>query len=112
MTKISWAGPWPCYDTTMITYQRAQEIRHAFERQYRTDGPKAIKDFTLLELKETLVHYAGRDEGEGFKVLINQRIAELETKAGRKYDSYIRAWMVIVSLAVALMAYKLREFLF
>ena len=58
----------------MVTHKRAQKIRQTFERQLKTDEPQGIDEFTLAELEQVLVHYAGRDEGAPFKVLIQQRI--------------------------------------
>ncbi len=96
----------------MIPSSRAQEIVHAFQRQYKTDGPKAIKGFTLLELIETETHLGKRDFNSGHRLLIRQRIAELGKKADRKHDRHIRAWNIINTLLIALLAYALRDQLF
>ena len=54
----------------MIPWKRAQEIIAAFSRQYKMDGPEAIKKFTLIELQETEAPLGNRDFNSGHRLLI------------------------------------------
>lgn len=87
----------------MITTQRAREIANAFGSRYKIEGLDAITEFSLLELQEAEVHFGEYGYNRGHRILIRQRIRELERIRDREQAGRIRAFGYVVRVLIGIL---------
>ena len=82
----------------MPTTEKTKNIIHSFN----TKNESGISKFSTKELKDAIVDLDWRNEGD--QKAIQYEIDEREKSSDRKYQSYIRAFSYIATLAIGILA--------
>jgi hypothetical protein len=91
---------------------RANEIVATFQRYQACNDRSEIDAISLSELRMTDEQLGQRDVGAGFRIAILNRIRDLDEEARRKHESKIRAWNLVVGIAVGLLVAGLAKLVF
>ena len=91
---------------------RANEIISAFQRYLASNDRSEINNIPVSELRMTDDQLGQRDVGAGFRIAILNRIRELDETERRKHESKIRAWNLVVGIAVGLLVAGLAKLVF
>ena len=91
---------------------RANEIISAFQRYLASNDRSEINNIPVSELRMTDEQLGQRDVGAGFRIAILNRIRELDETERRKHESKIRAWNLVVGIAVGLLVAGLAKLVF
>jgi hypothetical protein len=99
-------------ETALNPNIRANEIVATFQRYQASNDRSEIDAISVSELRMTDEQLGQRDVGAGFRIAILNRIRELDEEARRKHESKIRAWNLVVGIAVGLLVAGLAKLVF
>lgn len=88
------------------------EIVSMFQRYLGNNDPSEINKIKLEELISADERLGLRDINSNFRVVIKNKIKELELKETRKYESKIRAWNLVTGLIIGLTIASITAWIF
>lgn len=96
----------------MISEDKKQEIVAAFGAMFKRDNSEQVESYSLSELRDANAMLADRDLNAGFRIALQNRIADLGKGDDRKHESKVRAWNLATGIIIGLVIAGLGKLMF
>ncbi len=96
----------------MISENKKREILAAFQASLKRDNSEQVESYSLSELRDADAMLGDSDVNAGYRLALQNRIADLEKGGDRKHESKVRARTLVIGAIITLVIAGLAKFLF
>lgn len=96
----------------MISEDKKREIQSAFQASLKRDNSEQVESYSLSELRDADAMLGKRDVNAGYRLALQNRIADMEKVDDRKHENKVSARTLVIGAIIALVIAGLAKSLF